>query len=80
MRDALNELRSTLQQSLFGHDLIDQPDAQRFLGIDMIAGKRITQRVFESGQRDPDEIRVGAMTNLRLSEYRVVCRDRYVTS
>src|SRR6185436_15733765 len=59
----------------FRHDLIDQTDAQRLLRVDMITGKRVAQRVFESCQGDPNKISVGRMPYLRLAENGIIRGD-----
>src|SRR5215475_5604623 len=57
--DALDNPKAGVEEGVFGDNIIDDANAERFLGIDMVARQGIPERVFVTGIEGPEEVRVG---------------------
>src|ERR671923_184903 len=72
MGNALDEQKAFLKQLISRDDLVDEPDAERLLCIDMIPDETIAQRILEPGQQRPHKSRIGTVAYLGLGKHRVI--------
>ena len=60
--------KAAVDKLIVGHDLIDQTDAESFMGVDVIAGEGVTQGVLVPGVEHPEKVGVVAHADLGLTE------------
>ncbi len=77
-RDALRHGTRALHQLGMRHHLVDHADAQRLLGIEVVAGQRPAVGGLPAAQRAEQEGGVGDVAHFRLREHRFLGRDRDV--
>ena len=73
--EAARQRARGVHQLVVRHDLVDHADAQRLLGIEVVAGQRPAVGRFPAAQRGEQEARVGDVAHLGLGEHRLVGRD-----
>ena len=75
MRDSLDDREAFLQELIRRHDFVDEADAKRLVGVDVVTHETVAQSVFESRQQCPHKTRVGAVAHLGLRKDGVFRRD-----